>query len=72
MSKFVINFLEIVEIEDNDGQWISASFGTRNFLSETLFTEPAIVQSSKWIENRKTVEPVSSYALLVGSLQLFG
>jgi hypothetical protein len=43
VPKSIVNFLEMIKIEQKHGQGIAISFGSRNFLSKALFTEAAIV-----------------------------
>ena len=51
MSKLIVDFFEMIEVENDNGQGIAISLGAGYLFLETIFAETTIVQSGERIQN---------------------
>ena len=70
MAELIVNFLEVVEVEQNHGKRIAGAFGSRDFFFQAQLSEAAVVKAGQRIENRKIVEFVGLDAMLGDDLNL--
>ena len=58
MSQAVVNFLELVQIDQEKGERQSLSLSAKDFGLHARFGEPAVVETGEGIEHRQAIERV--------------